>query len=312
MDENDIEPSVSQRKSKLPKSDASWAGMSSAPIAPALYLVATPIGNLEDITLRALRILRHADVIACEDTRTSRVLLAHYGIKTPCISYHEHNAQTMRPKILARLRAGESVALISDAGTPLISDPGYKLSAHCISEKIPLIPIPGACSVITALCASGLPTDQFLYLGFLPNKTKARTAILAQYATTNATLVCFESPNRVLATLSDMSHIFGETHQVTIARELTKRFEEIRHGTVSDLIAHYTAAGAPRGEIVMLIAPAEKKIITEDETDAQLIHALKTMSVKEAAAWVASATHHPKRDVYQRALALRNAVTAPK
>lgn len=311
MDKVTPDPNATEGKSKLPISDAPLRSIKSAPIPPALYLVATPIGNLEDITLRALRILHNVDVIACEDTRTSHVLLAHYGIKTPCISYHEHNAQAMRPKILARICAGKSVALISDAGTPLISDPGYKLVNHCASEKIPVIPIPGACSVITALCASGLPTDQFLYLGFLPNKTKARTATLAQYAKTKATLVCFESPNRLNAALADIKEIFGESHLVTVARELTKRFEELRHASVSDLIAHYTATGAPRGEIVILISPAAEVVPSSNEIDAMLLDALKTLSVKEAAAWVASTTNHPKRELYQRALALKNASVVP-
>lgn len=307
MDKVTPDPNVTEGKSKLPKSDAPSSSSKSAPIPPALYLVATPIGNLEDITLRALRILHNVDVIACEDTRTSHVLLAHYGIKTPCISYHEHNAAAMRPKILARICAGQSVALISDAGTPLISDPGYKLVNHCATEKIPVVPIPGACSVITALCASGLPTDQFLFLGFLPNKTKARKAMLSHYKTTKATLVCFESPNRLNAALADIKEIFGESHLVTVARELTKRFEELRHASVSDLIEHYAATGAPRGEIVILIAPSKQTIARKDETDALLIHALKTLSVKEAAALVASSTNHPKRELYQRALVLKNA-----
>lgn len=302
-----MQSSARQAKSKLPKSSqAAPAKTASAPAAASLYLIATPIGNLEDITLRALRLLKTVSVIACEDTRTSRTLLAHYGVDTSLISYHEHNAHLMRPKILARLTSGQSVALISDAGTPLISDPGYKLVCACREQHIPVVPIPGACSVITALCASGLPTDQFHYLGFLPHKSKARTALLGAHTHTQSTLICFESPNRLQAALRDIEAVFGPSQQATIARELTKRFEEFRQGTVAELSAYYASFGAPRGEIIVLLAPREARTVDSDTVDTLLRKSLASLSLKEACAQVAAASGHAKRDIYQRALALKS------
>lgn len=275
-----------------------------SPISTALYLVATPIGNLEDITLRAIRILKECAVIACEDTRTSAVLLRHYGITTPTISYHEHNGEQMRPKILARLNAGESVALISDAGTPLINDPGYKLVREVTTAGHAIIPIPGPSSLLAALIASGQPTDTFTFIGFLPNKQQARRTLLESHCHTTHTLIAFESPNRLSESLNDMLELWGDTREVSVARELTKRFEEHRRGSIGALAAHYASSEAPRGEIVLIIGPAAPITASVTDIDTMLIQALTTHSVKDAAHIVALATGTPKRDLYQRALAL--------
>jgi 16S rRNA (cytidine1402-2'-O)-methyltransferase len=275
----------------------------SSKCASGLYLVATPIGNLEDITLRALRVLKQADIIACEDTRTSGVLLAHYGIQTPTVSYHEHNAEKMRPQLLAQLAAGEVVALISDAGTPLISDPGYKLSLAARAAGHVVIPIPGPSALLAALCGAGLPTDRFLFLGFLPPKSAARRTVLAEAAKAQATLIAYESPSRLCATLEDAVAVFGPEHPATVARELTKRFEEFRTGSLAELSAHY-AEHAPRGEIVLVIAPADAPHTSVETCDALLLEALKTHSRKDAAALVSAQTGLPKREVYARVLAL--------
>lgn len=271
--------------------------------ATGLYLVATPIGNLEDITLRALRVLKEADVIACEDTRTSGVLLSHYGIATPTVSYHEHNAAQMRPQLLRRLAAGEVVALISDAGTPLISDPGYKLSLAARAAGHAVIPIPGPSALLTALCGAGLPTDRFLFLGFLPPKSAARRTALAAAAKTEATLIVYESPNRLVAALEDAAAVFGPEHPATVARELTKRYETFQTGTLAALRQHY-GAHPPRGEIVFILGPGTPAIASGEACDALLRKALQTHSRKDAAALVASQTGLPRRDVYARALQL--------
>lgn len=272
--------------------------------APGLYLVATPIGNLEDITLRALSVLKSVDAIACEDTRTSGVLLRHYGITTPTFSYHEHNGEQMRPKLIARLLAGESIALISDAGTPLISDPGYKLVREVAAAGGAVIPIPGASSLLTALIASGLPTDHFTFIGFLPSKQQARRELLESHRHTPHTLIAFESPGRLIDTLNDMHTLWGDAREVSVARELTKKFEEHRRGTLRELTAHYATTGAPKGEIVLVIGPGAEKITDAGDIDRLLLQALGTHSVKDAAALVAAATGAAKRELYQRALAL--------
>lgn len=267
-------------------------------------MVATPIGNLGDITLRALETLKSATVIACEDTRTSATLLRHYGIATPTLSYHEHNGERMRPQLLARLVAGDAIALISDAGTPLISDPGYKLVHEAAAAGHAVIPIPGASSLLAALIASGLPTDRFTFLGFLPAKTAARDALLAEHTHTAHTLILFESPGRLAATLDAMRALWGNEREVSVARELTKRFEEHRRGTLAQLCAHYADTGAPKGEIVLIVGPGKERISDTAAIDTMLRDALASHSVKDAAALVATATGAPKRDLYQRALAL--------
>lgn len=216
-----------------------------------LFLVATPIGNLEDITLRALRVLREARLIAAEDTRYSRRLLDHYQISTPCISYHEHNKLARLDEILAALGAGD-VALVSDAGTPAISDPGFELVAACIAAGFPVAPIPGPNAPVAALVASGLPTERFAYVGFLPRRGAERRALLSEMADLAMTLVCFEAPHRLLDALTDMLTVLGD-RRVVAANDLTKRYEELRRGTLAELITHFSAQ-RPRGEYTLVIA----------------------------------------------------------
>jgi 16S rRNA (cytidine1402-2'-O)-methyltransferase len=224
-----------------------------------LYIVPTPIGNLEDITLRALRILREVSLIAAEDTRTTRILLDRYEITTPLTAYHEHNKLAKLELIFSALAAGD-VALVSDAGTPGISDPGYELISAAIQRQVKVIPLPGPSAVVTALVASGLPTDAYIYLGFLPRKAKALHAALVQLATERHTLVFYESPNRLVDTLMAIADVLGE-RPIAVARELTKIYEEVRRGTVSEVLAHYQA-NPPRGEITLVVggAPADTNI----------------------------------------------------
>jgi 16S rRNA (cytidine1402-2'-O)-methyltransferase len=219
-----------------------------------LYVVATPIGNLEDITARALRIMREVALIAAEDTRHSRKLLNHFGIKTPLLSYHEHNERQRQELLLGRLHAGESIALISDAGTPAIADPGYRLVRACHAARIPVAPIPGPSAIIAALCASGEPTDRFIFEGFLPAKGFAREAALASLRDEPRTVVCYEAPHRLPATLAAVAAVWGAERPLVVARELTKLHEELFHGTVGQALAHFGAARV-RGELVLILPP---------------------------------------------------------
>jgi len=268
-------------------------------------LVATPIGNARDITLRALDILQAADYIACEDTRVSGKLMAIHGIKKPLIAYHEHNADKVRPKLIEDLENGKTVALISDAGTPLISDPGFKLVRDCREKGLPLYPLPGASSVMAALVLAGLPTDRFLFAGFLPAKQVARQNFLEDLKGIDSTLVLFESAKRIAACLADAAQVLGE-REATVCRELTKLYEEARNGSLAELAAHYAEAPTPKGEIVLVIGPpGESAPLDQEAIDSQLIKALAQYKVKEAAALVAGATGLTKRDLYQRALELK-------
>lgn len=275
------------------------------PLAPGLHIVATPIGNLGDISFRALATLAAADAILAEDTRTSKTLLAHYGIATPLLPYHEHNAAQMRPKVLARLREGGRLALISDAGTPLVSDPGYKLVAELVAEGLPVTGIPGPSAVLAALVLAGLPTDRFFFEGFLPPKSAARRTRLTELATIPGTLVFFESPRRLAEMLADAAAVFG-TRTGAVARELTKFHETVRRGTLPELAAHYEEAEEARGEIVVIIGPpgADELLPTGDVIDERLRAALVGLSLKEAVAQVAAETGQPRRKVYARALEL--------
>lgn len=271
-----------------------------------LYLVATPIGNAADITLRALDILKRADVVACEDTRLTGKLLARHGIRARLTPYHDHNAERARPALLERLSRGDSVALVSDAGTPLLSDPGYKLVKACRDSGLAVTAAPGASAAVTALILSGLPTDRFLFAGFLPPKQAARTKALTDLASVPATLVFFESPARLAASLADMAKVLG-ARPAAIARELTKLYEELRRGTLAELADHYAKSGAPKGEVVVVvgapIAPARPQAADLDE---RIRQALAQESVRDAASRVAAETGLPRRDVYARALALAN------
>ena len=273
--------------------------------APGLHVVATPIGNADDITLRALAVLRGADAIACEDTRVTGKLMTRHGISTPLLAYHEHNAARMRPLLLERLRRGEVVALVSDAGTPLVSDPGFKLVREAIAEHLPVTTLPGPSAALAALVLSGLPSDRFLFAGFLPPKAAARRRTLTELAAVPATLVFFEGTSRLADALGDMAETLGD-RPAAVAREITKLYEEVRRGALGELGAHYSAAGPPRGEVVVVVGPppSEAPALSEDALDAQLHAALGSMSLKDASAAVAAATGLTRRHVYARALAL--------
>jgi len=274
-------------------------------LAAGLHLVATPIGNLRDITLRALETLAGADLIACEDTRITRRLLDHYGIAAPLTPYHEHNAAAARPKLLDRLAAGASVALVSDAGTPLVSDPGFKLvrAAHDAGHTVTALP--GASATLAALASAGLPTDRFFFEGFLPAKPGQRKTRIAELARIPATLILFESGPRLGAALADLAAGLGG-REAAVCRELTKLHEEVRRGELGELAQAYAQGAETRGEIVIVIAPpaGDTAAFDQGELDTLLRRALDRASVKDAVNEVASATGRPRREVYQRALAL--------
>jgi 16S rRNA (cytidine1402-2'-O)-methyltransferase len=268
-----------------------------------LYVVATPIGNLGDVTLRALATLAGADLIACEDTRVSRKLFERYGITVPLAAYHDHNAAKARPALLRRLAEGAAVALVSDAGTPLVSDPGYKLVCAAQDAGHPVTALPGPSALLAALAVAGLPTDQFLFAGFLPPKQAARRSRIAELAAIPATIVLFETGPRLAATLADLAAGLGR-RDAAVCRELTKLHEEIRRGDLSTL-AQGAEAGESRGEIVLVIGPpaASEQPSTAD-TEALLREALARSSLKDAVAEIAEATGLPRRQLYQQALEL--------
>ncbi|MEZ5994263.1 MAG: 16S rRNA (cytidine(1402)-2'-O)-methyltransferase [Hyphomonadaceae bacterium] len=278
---------------------------SSPPLEPGLYVVATPIGNLRDMTLRGLDVLGTANRVYAEDTRVTRKLLDAYGLKPRLSAYHEHNAAAARAEILAALESGESVALVSDAGTPMVSDPGYKLVRAVIEAGHRVFPIPGASALLAGLVVSGLPSDRFTFAGFLPPKRTARRAALAALAGAEATLIFYETGPRLAESLADMAEALGPRPAV-VARELTKLFEEARRAPLDQLAAHYAQAGAPKGEIVVLVGPPPLEENTSDETlDAFLATAL-VRGVKEAAAEAARELGVSRRRAYARALALKD------
>jgi 16S rRNA (cytidine1402-2'-O)-methyltransferase len=274
-------------------------------LAPGLHLVATPIGNLGDITLRGLWVLRHADRILCEDTRVTAKLLARYGIDRPLSPYHDHNAERVRPAVLEALRRGESLALVSDAGTPLVSDPGYKLVRAALAEDLPVTAAPGPSAALAALTLSGLPPDAFLFGGFLPSRSAARRKALAAWRDIGATLIFFEGPSRLAAALADMAEVFGN-RSAAVARELTKRHEEVRRAGLAELAEHYRAAGPPRGEVVIVVGPPESPALAGDvEIDARLRDLLAEHTLRDAVARLAGETGLGRRALYERALALQ-------
>ena len=275
---------------------------------PGLYIVATPIGNMDDITLRALDLLAGVDRIACEDTRHTRRLLERHGIETRLLPYHEHNAEHMRPAIMARLTHGESLALVSDAGTPLISDPGYKLVRKAIASGIYVTALPGPSAALMALTLSGLPSDKFMYAGFLPPKSGARRKALGKLAVIDATLILFESPRRLAASLADMVDTLGERDSA-VAREMTKLHEEFVRGDLASLAAHYAEIGAPKGEVVIIVGPpvSNGQDLSDDVIDARLVELLQSASVRDAAAQLAAETGLARRDLYARAVRLSGA-----
>jgi len=272
-------------------------------LSPGLHVVATPIGNLRDVTFRALATLAGADAVLAEDTRVTRTLLMHYGITTPLLAYHEHSNEAVRERMIVRMQSGEALALVSDAGTPLVSDPGFKLVQAAIAAGIPVTPIPGP----SAIVAAGLPTDRFFFEGFLPNKAGARRGRLEALSGIPGTLVLFESPHRLPETLQDAVETLGGTRPAAVARELTKMFETIRRGTLASLAVTFAEEGAPRGEVVVVIgtAPEEAPAPEADaDLDARILAALSRHSIKDAAALVADETGRKKREIYARALVL--------
>ena len=270
-----------------------------------LTLVSTPIGNLGDMPPRGVTALQDADLVLCEDTRVTRKLTTRFGIETRLMALHDHNEQQMVEGVLKRLHDGQKIALVSDAGMPLISDPGYRLVRAVIEAGLPLTGVPGANAALMALQLSGLPTDRFLFAGFPPNKATARQKWLASLADVPATLIFYESPNRLAAALADMATVFGP-RAAAVSRELTKQFEETRRGGLDTLAAHYAEQGAPKGEVCLCVAgPLPPKAAGEAEIDAALQQVLETASVKVAAAEVAERLGLPKRSVYQRAITLR-------
>ncbi|MEL6171647.1 MAG: 16S rRNA (cytidine(1402)-2'-O)-methyltransferase [Pseudomonadota bacterium] len=275
-------------------------------LSAGLYLIATPLGTARDITLRALDILAEVDVLVAEDTRSLRKLMQIHGVPLadrPCFSYHDHNGTKVRPKILEHLEAGNSVAYASEAGTPMVADPGFDLARAVVEAGFALVSSPGPSAVITALTLSGLPTDQFFFAGFLPNAASKRKATLRGFRDIPGTLVFYESPKRLGAMLFDASDILGGDRRAAICRELTKKFEEIRRGTLSDL-ADYARQNPTKGEIVVTIDRAPSDETSQSEIDESLKEALQKMSVRDAADFVASHYNLKKRPVYQRALEL--------
>lgn len=285
--------------------DPSRVQRSRPPLEPGLYIVATPIGNLRDITLRALDVLAGADVIAAEDTRVTRKLLSAHGLSGRLVAYHEHNAASQEGALMETLNQGGTVALVSDAGTPLVSDPGARLVAAAIAAGVRVFPIPGASASLAALCAAGLPSERFLFVGFLPPKSGARRAALDDITDTHATLIFYETGPRLADCLADLAAVLGD-RDAAVARELTKLFEEFRRGSLGALAAHYANAEAPKGEIVVLVGPpAPQEDASDAALDALLARLLESLSVKEAAALAAEALNAPRKRAYARALALK-------
>jgi 16S rRNA (cytidine1402-2'-O)-methyltransferase len=268
--------------------------------------VATPIGNAADISLRALSVLAGVDAIACEDTRVTAKLLAIHNVSRPLLRYDEHTARSAGPALLRRIAEGQRIALVSDAGTPLVSDPGARLVRDCIDAGLEVYAVPGPSAVTTALMLSGLPTEPFLFAGFLPERWPSRRRRLGELAGIPATLVLLESPRRLAASLADMADVLGP-RQAVVARELTKLFEEIRRGPLAKLAEHYQAAGPPKGEVTVVVGPPPAKPpVDDDEADRMLADALRDASPRDAAASVARATGLPRRILYARAIALKD------
>jgi len=273
-------------------------------LGPGLYLVATPIGNLRDITLRALDILAGADLILCEDTRVGGKLLAAHGLKGRLERYDEHAAERTRPKVLRRLAEGAKIALISDAGTPLVSDPGYRLVREAVAQGAAVFPAPGPSAALAALTVSGLPTDRFLFAGFPPPKSAGRVALFQELAPVRATLIFYEGGPRLRASLTDMAAVFG-AREAAVARELTKLHETVVRGLLPDLTAD-PRLDAPRGEIVVLVGPGAEPVASADEADAALAEAVARVGPARAASEVAKALGLNRRELYARALALKD------
>jgi len=307
-------PGEKSKADQAPRDPASYqleGRIIAAPALPAgLYLVATPIGNLGDVTLRGLETLAAADLIACEDTRVTARLLERYGIRTPLTPYHDHNATAARPKILARVRDGAAVALVSDAGTPLVSDPGFRLVQAAREAAFAVTAVPGASAVLTALAVAGLPTDRFFFEGFLPAKDAGRRTRIAELARIPATLVLFETGPRIAAALAALAEGLGD-RPAAICRELTKLHEEVRRDGLVALAQAYAASSEmraeTRGEFVLVVAPPQAAAATPAEIDELLRRALASQTLRDAVGAVVAATGEPRSEVYRRALALAKA-----
>ncbi|MEX0969247.1 MAG: 16S rRNA (cytidine(1402)-2'-O)-methyltransferase [Paracoccaceae bacterium] len=282
--------------------------MPTAPsLTPGLYLVATPIGAARDITLRALDILASADVLAAEDTRNTRHLMEIHGISLngrKIVPYHDHNGEKQRPRLLAAVAEGRTVAYVSDAGTPMVADPGYQLAQGMIAQGLPVFAAPGASALLAALAVAGQPTDRFLFAGFPPPKAAARARFMAELAAVPATLVFYESPRRLAECLASMATAFGDARPASVCRELTKKFEEVRRGHLGTLAADYAAEPAPRGEVVIVLGPPLAQETSADTLDDALNKAMASHSLKDAVAAVAEALGLPRKQVYARALDL--------
>lgn len=268
-------------------------------VTPGLYIVATPIGNRGDITLRALSVLSQTDIIACEDTRTSLKLLQTFGINKTLWAYHDHNGDKMRPKIISALQEGKAIALISDAGMPLISDPGYKLVRACYEAHLPVTTVPGASSVLAGLALSAMPSDRFMFCGF------ANAKEFTELKAIPASLIFFEAPQRVLNTLEAMQQSFPD-REVAVVREITKRFEQVVFGSYAEVITHYSTQSSIKGEFVIVLSPPKKNVVEIEEIDAALRKVLREHSVKEASQLIAEALGLSRKQVYQRALTLKD------
>lgn len=277
------------------------------PAVAALFIVATPIGNLDDMTIRAIETLKQVDIIACEDTRTSGKLLANFGIDTQTWAYHEHNSAIQTPKIIEMIGRGHSIALISDAGTPLISDPGYQLVQAAHVAKVKVVPIVGACAAIGALSVAGLPSDKFSFIGFLPAKTAGRVKQLEQYVNNTETLIFYEAPHRIVTSLNDMAAVFGDTRPATLCRELTKTFETVKKSTLREL-ANFVEADTnqQRGEIVLVIGGAGNNANEDTNVhDTLLLRLREDLTLKKAAALASDITGVKKNALYKRLLELQ-------
>ncbi len=272
-------------------------------LQPGLHIVATPIGNLGDVTLRALCVLAAADAVYCEDTRHSRSLMTHFGLDAKLAAYHEHNAERERPRIIERLDAGQKIALISDAGTPLISDPGYKLVRDVVAAGHAVYALPGPCAAIAALTVAGLPTDSFMFAGFLPAKSGQRRTRLKELAAIPATLVFYEAPTRAAEALADMAAVLGD-RQCALTRELTKLHEDVRRGSLLEL-ANRIAGTTLRGEVAIVVAPPSEQEVTDDVINAALALALESASTRDAVRLVAERLGAAKTRVYDLAMSLK-------
>jgi 16S rRNA (cytidine1402-2'-O)-methyltransferase len=289
-----------------PKQSGTPVQSPEASLPPGLYVVATPIGNARDVTLRALDVLEGVDLIAAEDTRVTSKLLTIFAISRPLTAYNDHNGPHERPRLLAKLRQGARIALVSDAGTPLVSDPGYKLVREALADGIAVHALPGASAALTGLALAGLPTDRFLFAGFLPPKSAERRTWLAELKDLRATLIFFDSPQRLAESLADMAEVLGD-RPAAVTRELTKLHEEVRRGSLAELAAAYAEEDQPRGEITLLVGPADAAETDFAAVDAALARALEFMPVRAAVDLVSELLKAPRKQVYARALAKKDA-----